>query len=84
MQDQGPRAVVPGKPAGFSGASPDWLWGERSNGKTREGGTWKCPEDFPVGPPPKYYPDHELLNFGGQKRSGVFNSVWPSAKMGGC
>ena len=38
---------------------------------------------FPGGPPPQYSPGPVPLNFRGQKRSGVFDTVWPSATSKG-
>ncbi len=36
-------------------------------------------EVFPGGPPPQYSPGRAPLKFGGGKRSGVFDAVWPPA-----
>ena len=33
-------------------------------------------QEFPDGPPFKYYPGPTLLNFRDQTRTGVFNVVW--------
>ena len=33
-------------------------------------------QEFPDGPPFKYYPGRTLLNFRDQTRTGVFNVVW--------
>ena len=41
--------------------------------------SWQHPKVFPGGPPPQYWPGPAPLNFGGRKRSGAFDAVWPSA-----
>ena len=41
--------------------------------------SWQHPKVFPGGPPPQYEPGPMPLNFGGQKRSGAFDMVWPPA-----
>jgi hypothetical protein len=35
-----------------------------------------APKDFPIGPPPQYYPDHTPFNFRVQMGSGAFDVVW--------
>ena len=39
------------------------------------------PRVFPGGPPPQYKRGLRPLNFGGQKRSGAFDAVWPPATI---
>ncbi len=34
-------------------------------------------QEFPGGPPSKYYPGPKMLNFRDQTRTGVFILVWP-------
>ena len=38
-------------------------------------------QEFPSGLPSKYYPGPMLLNFSDRTRTGVFNMVWPLARM---
>ena len=40
------------------------------------------PKHFPTSPLGQYYMGSLLLNFGGQKRSGAFRRIWPSAAVG--
>ncbi len=40
------------------------------------------PKHFPTSPLGQYCAGSLLLNFGGQKRSGAFRRIWPSAALG--
>ena len=42
----------------------------------------KNPKHFPTSPLGQYCAGSLLLNFGGQKRSGAFRRIWPSAALG--
>lgn len=44
--------------------------------------SWQHPKHFPTSPLGQYCAGSLLLHFGGQKRSGAFRRIWPSAALG--